>query len=207
MQNIANRYKIVTCHDSRAVEASWCNNFCIDKGVASCDTRTFYQHRVRNVGGKLSVKWAPGTSEWLNWQYIQSKGLGPSFTNDLWEYIWNLTKILYVLILIPTVHSGHNFEYNTTAEQLRYVCSQEKKQQFACSHLIIVLVHVAYDVITGKRFWHYWSFRRRIHRSPTVSPPIGPVMWSFDISFLVSGQAVEQTDKLPVMAKIPMRVG
>ena len=145
MQNIANRYKIVTCHDSRAVEA--CNNFCIDKGVGSCDTRTFYQHRVRNVGGKLSVKWAPGTSEWLNWQYIQSKGLGLSFTNDLWEYIWNLTKILYVLILIPTVHSGHNFVHNTLAEQLRYVCSLEKKQ--------LICLQPSYYCVSSRCIWRH----------------------------------------------------
>ena len=41
------------------------------------------------------------------------------------------------------------------------------------------------DILTRKRFTHYWPFVTRFHLFPRDSPHKGPVMWSFDILLVV----------------------
>ena len=49
------------------------------------------------------------------------------------------------------------------------------------------LVSPSHDgVLTSKRFNYYWLFVRRMHYSPVHSPPKGPWMLSFEISFVDS---------------------
>ena len=53
-------------------------------------------------------------------------------------------------------------------------------------HLMLQQLQAHYDVMTWKRFLHYWPFVRGIHRWPVDSHHKGPVMRSFGVSFNVS---------------------
>ena len=65
------------------------------------------------------------------------------------------------------------------------------------------------DIMTWKHLPYYWPFLRGIHWSTAYSPHEEPVLWSFDVYFVVSldkfliccqpGQTVEQTIKLQLI--------
>ena len=55
------------------------------------------------------------------------------------------------------------------------------------------------DIVTCKRFSHYWSFVRVIHRSQVDSIHKDPLIRSFDGFFENLKTIVEQTAKLPVI--------
>ena len=56
------------------------------------------------------------------------------------------------------------------------------------------------EVLTHKRFPHYWPFVRVIHRSPVDSPDTGLVMRSFDVSLFVSmDKLLKKTIESPVV--------
>ena len=54
------------------------------------------------------------------------------------------------------------------------------------------------DVMTWKCLLYYWPFVRGIHLSNVDSPHKGPVMWSFEVLFVVE-HTFEQIIKLPVI--------
>ena len=62
---------------------------------------------------------------------------------------------------------------------------QPKENDYMCHAKY--LVSPSHDgVLTSKRFSLYWPFEGRIHYSPVYSPPKGPWMRSFEVSFVDS---------------------
>ena len=63
------------------------------------------------------------------------------------------------------------------------------------------VLHYHDDVMTGKRFQHYWPFVRGIQQSLVVSPHKGPVMWNFYWLFVrgIQQSLVISPHKGPVM--------
>ena len=69
-------------------------------------------------------------------------------------------------------------------------------------------LHVFYpshhNVMAWRRFPHYWSFVRGIHRWPVDSPHKGPVMWSFD-SFVVRPIKLSSKQSICLWLGMPRR--
>ena len=53
-------------------------------------------------------------------------------------------------------------------------------------YCVLLCLDTLKDVLTFKRFPHYWPFAREIRQLPVDSPFKGPVMRTFDVSFDVS---------------------